>query len=175
MADNDDLFAVSEARYGDQYKDDYMTQYRDYVDSAQQISSRRHQANQFFSTINTLLLTASGLIPGKDVGFSLHIAIAGALLCLIWIHMIRAYRDLNSAKFKVIQDMEDRLPLAAFKSEWVYFKGANGHSLTTVESLVPKLFIGAYLAIFIFKLAGFFYGISVGEIEIPGPLLEGIK
>lgn len=152
MSENEGLFAVQEAQYGEHYKADLMTQYRDFVASANQVSAKRHQANQFFSSINTVLLMGSGFIPGKQMILHWQVVIAGALLCVIWRRMIVAYSDLNSAKFKVILAMEENLPVAVYKTEWQHFKKANGKTLSSVESLVPRLFIAAYILVYIVSI-----------------------
>ena len=167
MAGSNHLLAVSEAHYGDRYKSDFMTQYRDFVESAQQVSAKRHQANQFFSSINTVLLTASGLIANETSGLNWQIAIAGGLLCMVWRQMILAYANLNSAKFKVINEMEQYLPASTYKAEWEYFKAAKSSNLTSIEALVPRLFIGAYIFIFLFKLASYWFGSDV-PVEVGG-------
>ena len=153
MTDSGNLLAVSEQQYGDQYKTDLMTLFRDYVESAHQVSRLRHQANTFFSSINTVLLMATGFIPSNaadsvtGAGSSWQPALAGLLLCLIWRHMIVAYRDLNSAKFKVINEIEGYLPLAAYRAEWQHFQAAGGHNLTSIEAWVPRLFVAAYVVV----------------------------
>jgi len=149
MVENEGLFPVKEAEYGERYKADFMTQYRDFVASANQISAKRHQANQFFSSINTVLLMGSGFIPGKEMALHWQVVIAGALLCVIWRRMIMAYSDLNSAKFKVILAMEENLPVAVYKTEWQHIKKAKGKTLSSIESLVPRLFIAAYILVYI--------------------------
>lgn len=152
MSENEQLLAVQEAQYGEQYKADFMTQYRDFVASANQISNRRHQANQFFSSINTVLLMGSGFIENKDAAMHWQVAVAGALLCVIWRRMIIAYSNLNSAKFKVILEMEEYLPVATYKTEWKHLKKAGSKTLSSVESLVPRLFIAAYILVYIFSI-----------------------
>ena len=145
----DTLMSGSEAHYGDSYKDVYLTQYRDFISSASDISDRRHDANRFFSTINSVFLLASGLIPTEGVGFSWYVALAGALLCLIWMHMIASYKELNAAKFKVILEMEKHLPAATYASEYLFKKASASSNLSSVESMVPKLFIGAYFLVYV--------------------------
>ena len=157
MSENEQLLAVQEVQYGEHYRADFMTQYRDFVASANQISSRRHQANQFFSSINTVLLMGSGFIPGKEMVLHWQVVVAGALLCVIWRRMIVAYSSLNSAKFKVILEMEEHLPVAVYKTEWQHFKKADGKTLTSVESLVPRLFIAAYILVYIISI------LTIGE------------
>lgn len=154
MADFKDLLPVTEAQYGDQYRTDFMTLFRDYVDSAQKISDRRHQANTFFSTINTIMVAATGLIPEKvtDLAstpqYNWQIALAGLILCVVWRQMIMAYRDLNAAKFTVINELERHLPMAAYKVEWQHKSAAESSSLTSVESWVPGLFMLLYVFVF---------------------------
>ncbi len=154
MSDNEKLMTISEAHYGDDYKSVFLTQYRDFVASASDISDRRHEANKFFSTINTVLLMASGLIPSEGLDFSWQIALAGGLLCLIWMHMIVSYKELNGAKFKVILEMEKQLPAATYASEYRFKKAAKSSNLSSVESMVPKLFMGAYFLVFATHFAG---------------------
>lgn len=153
MTGDERLMAVSEQRYGPQYKADLMTLFRDYVASADRVSERRHTANQFFSSINTVLLMATGFIPGEVDAVHWQVALAGVLLCIIWRRMIAAYRNLNAAKFRVIHDIERQLPLAVYSAEWDYFEAAQGGrkfmTLSTVEAAVPVLFMGAYVFVYL--------------------------
>jgi len=155
MAGNTQLMQVSEAHYGNDYQSVFLTQYRDFVASTSQISARRHQANQFFSTINTGLLAASGLIPTANVNFNWQLALAGGLLCLIWKHMIDGYSGLNGAKFRVILEMEEHLPAATYAMEWEYLKRAKASTLSSTESKVPWLFMGAYFAVYVTNIMGY--------------------
>ena len=43
---------------------------------------------------------------------------AGILLCLLWILFIKNYKQLNSAKFEVINRLELQLPARPFNNEW---------------------------------------------------------
>ena len=154
MTDPIQLETISEAHYGDDYKSVFLTQYRDFVASASDISDRRHEANKFFSTINTVLLMASGLIPTKSSEFNWQVALAGGLLCMIWLFMIASYRELNGAKFKVILEMEKQLPVATYATEYRFKKAAKSSNLSSVESMVPKLFMGAYFLVFVTHFVG---------------------
>jgi hypothetical protein len=164
MVDSGRLFATSEAEYGDHYRSDLLTQFRDYVASADQVSERRHKANQFFSTLNSVLLAATGFLPNSSgsSGPQLQVALAGILLCVIWYYTIIAHRNLNSAKFNVIQEIEQRLPLAVYSAEWDRFKAAQGGSkpmtFTSVESAVPWLFASIYALMFLW---GAFTGMKI--------------
>lgn len=156
MSASEQLLSIPETHYGDEYKSVFLTQYRDFVASASEISDRRHEANKFFSTINTVLLMSSGLVPKEIAGFNWQVALAGGLLCLIWMHMITSYKELNSAKFKVILEMEKQLPVATYATEYQFSKAAKSSSLSSVELLVPKLFAGAYFLVFVTHLTGIY-------------------
>ena len=96
-------------------------QYKLYVETADQISNRRQVANSFFVTINTALVALVGYLHvGSEPSGELHwlIAVAGVVLSYMWYRLIRSYRDLNTAKFKVIHDIETVLPVSPFDAEW---------------------------------------------------------
>ena len=139
---NEVLLSVPDNRYGSQYQDHYLTQYRDYVASAESVSARRNTANSFFLGINTAYFGASGYFKMVDKEYVWVMAAVGLLFCLVWWRLIQSYRTLNSAKFNVIQKMEQNLPLATFTAEELaYTTGSSVHrAMSVVESYVPALF-----------------------------------
>lgn len=85
---------------------------------------------------------------------SVWVLAAGLLIlltqCLTWFVMVRSYRQLNAAKYKVIGALEERLPAFAYsRAEW----GSLGEGkdwrayvpLTDVEQWVPIVFGAAYV------------------------------
>jgi hypothetical protein len=149
------LMGEDERDYGEDYRDDYLTLYRDYVASADTISSRRATANSFFLTVNTAFLGARGYFNVTSDEGALIQAFVGVLFCLVWARMISSYKTLNSAKFKVIQMMERHLPLAAYTAEeHVYNNSPVKHTaLSSVEALVPLFFVLLYAGVAIFRFA----------------------
>lgn len=150
------LNSVPDTRYGPDYQDHYLTQYRDYVASADSISQRRTTANSFFLGINTAFFGATGYFTVSDNDFIWVQAAVGVLFCLVWWKMIQSYRTLNSAKFNVIQQMERNLPLATFTAEELAYKtgGTVHRALSTVESYVPALFGVLHLVVAILNFTG---------------------
>lgn len=155
-----ELFAVEEKDYGKDYTKHLLEQYKLYVEMADRISTRRSKANTFFLSVNTLLVTVIGILTRLESGFEilnpswvLTTSFAGILFSWTWLSIINSYRQLNTGKFKVINTVEDRLPLAMYKAEWSYLKPKGKPSrykqLTVVEVLVPKIFGGVYLALFV--------------------------
>ena len=53
---------------------------------------------------------------------------AAGLVSLSWLLLIRSYRNLNKAKFKVISELEDRLPVAPFDREWEHAYSSDGRA-----------------------------------------------
>jgi hypothetical protein len=71
-----------------------------------------------------------------------------------WWLLLRSYRKLNAAKFAVIGQMEEALPVKLFNEEWRHLKGGDPTikrrfrdryaELALVEQLVPAVFAGIY-------------------------------
>jgi hypothetical protein len=133
------------------------------VEMADRVSSRRSNANAFFLTVQTALVAAAGLAgePLRHLNSwaALTIALAGAVLSTSWWLLLRSYRELNRAKFAVINELERELPLAIYTSEWVSLREHRvGLSrfryadLGTVERFVPWVFASIYILLFIGSL-----------------------
>lgn len=147
------LLSASQGEYGESYKGDFLTMYRDYVASADNISAKREKANAFFLTINTAFLGASSYFEVNSVEAAYIQALVGLMFCFVWGRMINSYKTLNGSKFDVIQLMERHLPLAPFAAEeFVQKTSPKGHiRLTSVEKLVPGVFalLHIFTAIFL--------------------------
>ncbi len=146
MESNNQLFRLSSEEYGEAYQHDYLAMYQHYIDSADKISDRRHQANSLFLSINTILLAVSSdSLAGTHAPYLWVSALAGILFCYSWRLLIRQYRSLNTAKFQVVHEMEKRLPMAPYDAEWQMLgegKDPKIHlPLSKVESMVPVIFI----------------------------------
>jgi hypothetical protein len=157
------LYKISEDSYGESYRSDFLTMYQDYVASADTISARRHGANSFFVSINTALLGVAGYFGGEAGNLIWLAALAGILFSYTWRKLIQSYRSLNAAKFKVINELEQRLPFAAYDREWVHLKGGTDSEvhtpLSAVESRVPLVFMAIHFAVFIGN-----FGLWVSEL-----------
>ena len=135
-------------------------QYRMYVELTDKISERRQAANSFFVAVNTgVVAFLSYVSPDKQLIRSERIyfliTVAGIILCFLWYRIVRSYKDLNTARFAVIHEMEDLLPLRPYSAEWQYVgQGVVSRlykPLTHIEVGVPWLFFvlycGAFLAL----------------------------
>jgi hypothetical protein len=131
----------------------YLEQYKLAVEMADRVSARRGNANTFYLAIQSALIALMGV---KDVD-RWAVATAGLLLSLTWFLQLRSYRQLNTAKYAVINAMEAKLPVAVFDREWSMLKKEGPKAwreryaeLGYVERLVPVAF-GLVFAVLLMK------------------------
>jgi len=136
--------------YGDRYRDHLLDQYKLYVDGADRISQRRTAANNYLLTVNAFLVTFFGYASSitDDWTFRVLSPVAGILVCAAWYSLIKSYRTLNTAKFGVIHEIEQQLPVGPYGREWEAAEAGKGKKhkpLTKVEVLIPIIFMILYL------------------------------
>ncbi|WP_220446380.1 RipA family octameric membrane protein [Micromonospora chalcea] len=138
-----------------------MEQYKIYVEMTDRVAARRGVHNTFFLTANTSIVTAAAIfLPSmKERGvIPLVVPLAMLLLqCAAWFWILRSYRQLSSAKYRVLGVMEERLPASPYWSaEWKAIGSGRDPSiywpLTRLEQWVPLTFGTAYIALFVLTL-----------------------
>lgn len=143
------LFSKNEKEYGDEYKTHLFEQYKLYIESAEKTSDRRQQANNYFITINTALISFIGLsfqikFFENNVWIKSLLAFVGIIICVVFWYLIRSYKQLNAGKFEVIHQIEENLPLALYKHEWkVLGEGKDKkvyYPFSHIELLIPWIF-----------------------------------
>jgi len=129
----------------------FFEQYKIAVESTEKNSDRRMKANQFFVSLNTLIL---GIAFVKLINIKLWIIIwlFWIILSFIWYSIIENYRILNSAKFKVIHKMEQNWLYEFYKEEWEILKNIKYWKLSKVEQKIPYLFWILYLILFLYSI-----------------------
>ena len=149
---------ITPQNYGsspDLYYSHALEQFKVYAQTEQGVSDRRTLTNTFFLTVQSVLVSAFAL--GYQPGWHFQprwliiFPLAAALLmCYFWWRLVKSYRQLNAAKFKVIGEYEKRLPTAPFvETEW---KGVLGEGkdpklyteLTTLEKWLPVVFAALF-------------------------------
>jgi hypothetical protein len=161
MASKDKLLSVSEEEYGYEYRDHCLAMYQGYVESADKISDRRHSANSFFLTVNTALLGITGYLQAAGAELLWLVALAGIVLGYTWLRLIKSYRSLNTAKFKVIHDIEQQLPFALYDAEWEHLERGQDAKVHTpfskVEATVPLVFMVLHGFAFVAIVGAYFW------------------
>ena len=125
------------------------------------------------AAVHTALVTVVGIFttdvaakphsPGISAYASvLASALAGIVLAAAWFILLRSYRDLNSAKFAVINQIEENhLPIHPFADEWRSLKEDPVRSwrnryaeLGFVERAVPSTFCALYVGLILITVLG---------------------
>lgn len=76
----------------------------------------------------------------------------GLFINCLWVAEIESSRKLNSAKFKVIHKLEDRLLFRCFKEEENFYKTDKRKDFSTIEKCVPYLTSVFYLTLILFQV-----------------------
>ena len=142
-------------QYGQNYKPHLLEQYKVYVEMADRISARRQTANSFFLSVNTAIIALIAYVNfGSDkTDFYWLVSLAGMILCYMWYRLIRSYKGLNTAKFKVVHEMEQKLPFAPYDIEWD--KAGRGENpklylpFTHTEMIIPWVFFAVHVVVFL--------------------------
>ena len=92
-----------------------LEQWKTCVEMSNSVSSRRDAVNSIFTTLNLAIIAAAAFIWNLK---TLLLFAAGTVVCILWILMIRNYRLLNQEKFKIINELEKKLPVQPFNDEW---------------------------------------------------------
>ena len=132
------------------YQQHVLEQYKLCLELADRISQRRAIANTFFLSFNTAIIGALVVFfdaVNKPAAIVFYVTVIG--FCVAWGVLLRAYRSINMAKFRVIGLLEERLPASPFWSaEWKALgEGKNYRKyipLSAIETSVPIGFLIAY-------------------------------
>lgn len=136
-------------------------QYKLYIEMADKISERRQNANSFFLSLCTAFMGALGyLLIEKNQNAYTNILwlppLFGILVSYSWYRLIRSYKDLNSGKFMVIHQIEQKLPIKPYDAEWETIgKGRNKKlylPFTHIEIFLPWIFLISFLIILLINI-----------------------
>lgn len=141
-----------------------MELYKLAVEMADRVSARRGVANAFFLTVQTTFVAVAGLafpeLSESPWWASLAVSLAGVTLSATWWMQLRSYRDLNTAKFTVINKLEEHLPVRIFCDEWEELKRdripawrRRYAELGMSERVVPLVFAVVHLLLLVGTLA----------------------
>jgi hypothetical protein len=136
---------------GPEHSVQLLQMYNQYVELADNISGRREKVNLICLTVNAVIVAllarqAIGGQPAVPRYLEILVPIAAGVLCLLWYRIVRSYRDLNSAKLKVIHAIERNLQICPYDTEWEALgRGKNEQRhlpFTDAAIAVPWLFMG---------------------------------
>ena len=136
--------------------------YKLHAEFADRVSQRREGANRLYVSLFTATSAVTMAFFGLDIGtmpdwkILFMIGGFGTLLSISWVFTLVAYRQLNSAKFRVLLELEKSLGFQFYESEWDPLregkKSIRYWRLTTVENGAAALFGVAFLTLMIYSL-----------------------
>ncbi len=136
-------------------KNNLLEQYKTYVESADKISDRRINVNTFFITLNSALITVMTIFFSNTY-LLLLLAFLGIIFSILWFLNIKNYKQINSCKFDIIQQIEKYLPINLYKAEWdILTKNKSDKKyipVSKLEMFLPFVFILIYTVIIIYFL-----------------------
>ncbi|HXG13567.1 MAG TPA: hypothetical protein VNK25_00345 [Candidatus Nitrosotenuis sp.] len=144
---------------GEKDEERLFEQYKVYLEMIDSLNERRATANSFFLSISTGLLTALGVLFNlgttltTNSGWVIVGSISGILFSYTWLRTVKSYRQLSSGKWKIVTEIEKRLPLSLHGTEWKILGEGKNKSLykplTDVEKVVPLIFLGIFVVLII--------------------------
>lgn len=111
--------------------EDSFKMYQLTIEMADRNSNRRLTANTFYLTLQSALIAAMcTLISSKGVEIvqptflitMFLLALLGVILSVAWMLTIKSYRDLSSAKWGVVLQLEKDFKIQPFSNEWKLLK-----------------------------------------------------
>lgn len=111
------------------------------------VSQRRDTMNNLFVTLNIAVIAAVSWMWDVKTVF---LCVAGLVICVVWLLYINNFKWLNTAKFRVIYDLEERLGVTPFKDEWDILKKTKRYlEGTKLERILPIAFALGYAVVFV--------------------------
>ena len=158
-------------------ENELIEQYKVYLATSEEVLTRRQNTSNFYTTLNTSMLTLAVTISGILFGISqinslfvislilFAVSIIGILLNVNWSNLLESYGRLNSAKMRVISEMEKNLPANIYDTEWKVMseKLYDGKyiSFTSIEKRLPVSFIVLFVILLVASIVLFFISLGI--------------
>ncbi len=128
-------------------------QYMKFVDSIENVTDRRLKTNAFFLSFNTIISGLMGVSWNVDIARTKIVIVLFSLIviaaCIYWIISINNFKKLNTAKFKILLEIEKKLPINLYNFEWQLLKEGKVFSVyfesTKLELAFPIILIVSYV------------------------------
>ena len=143
------------------YKSALLDQYKMFQKSSEDLVSRRQSVNSFYISVSSTMVALMGLTMGviqsqTKIYIMLFMCVVAIILDISWLNILDSYGTLNSAKMKVINLIEEQLPMVLYEAEWrVMSDKLNSKryvSFTESEKRIPKIFMIIHTSIIVIIL-----------------------
>lgn len=147
-------------------KDVLLEQYKLFLQTSEDLVSRRQNANNFYISVNSALMGVWGMIWALDMlpmykfFIGLLLSMVGVILSVSWTKLLSSYGNLNGSKMKIISYIEKQLPVSLYDAEWEALSDRLNKkkyvSFTDSEKRIPILFIAVYICALICSITFMF-------------------
>ena len=128
------LVHIARDKHEGSFSTNLLVQYKLYVQSAENVSTRRVASSRYLLTLNVALMALYGLQSANfgQTYWTLLVPVLGIPVSLLWRQFIKSHRDLNTVKIEVIHELEQHLPAVLFDYEWQLAEQGKGKSYNPV-------------------------------------------
>jgi hypothetical protein len=138
-----DLLNHDSEKYGSEFNEHILEQWKACVEMANSNSERRLTSNNIFIVINAAIIALTSFAPDYK---SIVMSLVGIVVSAIWINSIKSYKELNRVKYQIINELEGNLPASPYKYEWYLInKEGKYKRFTILENILPCIFIVLYI------------------------------
>ena len=152
---------------GELNQDALLEQYKLFMQTSEDLVSRRQNVNSFYISISSAIVAIMGFLFAMDLGrmseliIGFAFCVVGIILSISWSKSLACYGNLNSSKMKIISSIEKQLPLSLFDAEWAALSDKLNKkkyvSFTESEQTIPRLFGLLYCIVIVFIVISLFY------------------
>lgn len=149
-------------------KDELLEQYKMFQKTSEDLINRRQAVNSFYISVNSALVALVGIVmgwveaPAKNYIIA-FMCLTGVILSISWSNLLESYGTLNSAKMKVINLIEEQLPIALYDVEWKVMSDKLNNkkyvSFTSSEKRIPLIFAIVYVMIVLSLIVYHIFGL----------------
>lgn len=148
-----ELFNFNQETYGNEFNNHILEQWKTSVEMANAISERRTSTNNFFITLNSIIFAVISFQFSKK---SICLSCMGIIICYLWTISLENYKKLNETKFKIINELEKKLPANVFDYEWELIGKGNDHKkykkFSNLEKAIPYIFGILYIISIVYPI-----------------------
>lgn len=143
--------------------DNLLPQYKLLVETTNEISNRRENTNKFYLTLITIILGALTFVSTNYQPLLAIIPLMFIIIISISLKKhIKQYKLLNTVKFKLINHLENHLPVYAFTKEWDLLNIMGYSELSNWDEKIPNYLVWLstiviFLILFLERLTIFGY------------------
>ena len=150
------LFKKEILEYKGNYENDLLEQYKIYVELMDRINERIQRSYYAFLTVNSAIVGGIGYFQIHNAYDSVFAYIPLAIIsylalmfCLAWSISIKTLRRLYEKRFKIIDLIEERLPLSLFNAELMLLEDENDSKSKAVYARMETITLSLFLFLYI--------------------------